>query len=211
MHTTSSPYLPRSNGLAESGVKIAKRILSKCKESGMDTYLALLQYRTTPRGNLASPSQLLMSRSLRTQLPSVASNLKPTVVKFNHHYKNKNRNIANSKKYYDRGTRVLGDIQQGEKVCYKKTPLSNWSPGIVKSKCEEPRSFILDTPDGFLRRNRQHLMQIPRSPTSPIVVPESQSCTASSSANTSTTHTCPSPFRTKSGRRVVRPRRLICE
>ncbi|KAL4706486.1 hypothetical protein ACJJTC_015684 [Scirpophaga incertulas] len=63
-HTTSSPYLPRSNGLAESGVKIAKLILSKCKESDMDTYLALLQYRTTPRGTFSTVNVKIFKNSI---------------------------------------------------------------------------------------------------------------------------------------------------
>ena len=45
----SSPYYPQSNGLAENGVKIVKRLLTKAAEKGNDPYLAMLTYRCTCR------------------------------------------------------------------------------------------------------------------------------------------------------------------
>ena len=65
-HITSSPYLPRSNGLAERSVQTIKKLLMKCKESGSDPYVSLLLYRTAAKGTIPSPSELLMSRKLRT-------------------------------------------------------------------------------------------------------------------------------------------------
>ena len=47
-HSTSSPRKPRSNGQAESAVKIIKGLLTRAKCSGQDPYLALLAYRSTP-------------------------------------------------------------------------------------------------------------------------------------------------------------------
>ena len=47
-HSTSSPRNPRSNGQAESAVKIVKGLLTHAKCSGQDPYLALLAYRSTP-------------------------------------------------------------------------------------------------------------------------------------------------------------------
>ena len=47
-HSTSSPRNPRSNGQAESAVKIVKGLLTRAKCSGQDPYLALLAYRSTP-------------------------------------------------------------------------------------------------------------------------------------------------------------------
>ena len=44
-HSTSSPRKPRSNGQAESAVKIVKGLLTRAKCSGQDPYLALLAYR----------------------------------------------------------------------------------------------------------------------------------------------------------------------
>ena len=47
-HHTSSPTNPRSNGQAESAVKIIKGLLTRSKCAGEDPYLALLAYRSTP-------------------------------------------------------------------------------------------------------------------------------------------------------------------
>ncbi|CAI6372347.1 unnamed protein product [Macrosiphum euphorbiae] len=68
---TASPHYPQSNGLAEKGVGIAKKILQKCKEEGHDIDLYLLNYRNSNVANLDfSPAQLLMNRKLRSKLPT---------------------------------------------------------------------------------------------------------------------------------------------
>ena len=50
-HNMSSPYYPQSNGLAENGVKVVKRLLTKAAEKGEDPYLAMLAYRDAPLDN----------------------------------------------------------------------------------------------------------------------------------------------------------------
>ena len=47
MHNTSSPRNSRSNGQAESAVKVVKGLLTHAKCSGHDPYLTLLAYRST--------------------------------------------------------------------------------------------------------------------------------------------------------------------
>ena len=57
-HITSSPYYSRSNGNAESAVKIAKNLIKKCKHEGSDIYKALLDWRYRPTVNMdSSPVQ----------------------------------------------------------------------------------------------------------------------------------------------------------
>ena len=48
-HELSAPYNPRSNRLAESGVKIVKSILIKCLGEGKDVQRALYEGRNAPR------------------------------------------------------------------------------------------------------------------------------------------------------------------
>ncbi|XP_045771856.1 uncharacterized protein K02A2.6-like isoform X2 [Maniola jurtina] len=168
-HTTSSPYLPRSNGLVESGVKIVKRILTKCAESGDDPYLALLQYRTTPRNNLPSPSELLMSRRLRTLIPTVIKHLEPKVMSHRIYKKIKQQNNYKQKFYYDKKSKILPNVKKGDKIMFKKSPESKWQPGEIVKECEQPRSFIVEAPDGSTyRRNRQHISSHFPSPTKDI-------------------------------------------
>ncbi|UYV78064.1 K02A2.6-like [Cordylochernes scorpioides] len=75
-HIMSSPKYLQSNGMAESSVKMIKARLKKSQ----DPYLGLLAYRTTPLENGFSPSELLMGRKLRTDLPTHPDLLKPTLV-----------------------------------------------------------------------------------------------------------------------------------
>ncbi|KAM3958798.1 lipase 1-like [Aphomia sociella] len=46
----------------------------------------------------------------------------------------KQKNVHKSKEYYDRGTKTLSELKEGEKVMYKKTPNRNWSPERKKVK-----------------------------------------------------------------------------
>ena len=64
-HTTSSPNHPQGNGGAERGIQTIKNLL---KKEG-DPYLALLAYQSTPLEIGYRPSELLMSRKLRTTVP----------------------------------------------------------------------------------------------------------------------------------------------
>ena len=48
-----------------------KRLLKKADESKQDAFLALLEFRNSPiSGMEVSPAELLMSRKLRTRLPT---------------------------------------------------------------------------------------------------------------------------------------------
>ena len=58
-HVPSSPYNPASNGLAESGVKSAKTLLSKCAEDGTQLSQAIHAWRNIPRADGLAPSDLL--------------------------------------------------------------------------------------------------------------------------------------------------------
>ena len=69
-HHTSSPTNSRSNGQAESAVKIIKGLLTRSKCAGEDPYLALLAYRSTPvDSHLRSPGEILYQCALRTTVP----------------------------------------------------------------------------------------------------------------------------------------------
>ena len=77
-HKTSSPHYPKSNGVAESAVKTAKRLLVKAVGSGNDPYLAILDHRNTNMQDIDfSPAQSSLGRRTRTLLPMLFSLLEP--------------------------------------------------------------------------------------------------------------------------------------
>ena len=76
-HDLSAPYNPRSNGLAESGVKIIKSILITCLGEGKDIQRTLYEWRNAPRAHGFSPAQLMFGRSQNMLLPQPAGLFEP--------------------------------------------------------------------------------------------------------------------------------------
>ena len=72
-HEVSAPLNPKSNGLAEAGVKSVKNILRKSASSGFDADTMLYEWRNVPRSDGYSPAQLMFGRAQRTSLPSLPS------------------------------------------------------------------------------------------------------------------------------------------
>ena len=79
--TTSIPTYEQSNGQAEMCVQTLKGLFKKVDDDGRDPYISLLEYRNTQVSGLQyTPSQLLMSRLLRSKLPTNQTLLQPNVV-----------------------------------------------------------------------------------------------------------------------------------
>lgn len=164
-HVTSSPHFPQSNGMAERMVKTTKRLLQRSD----DPYLALLIYRSTPIPWCGfSPAELLMGRCLRATLPLSEKKLVPGwsyVAEFRQRdqaFKKK------QKKAYDKRHRVaeLPIIPDDTKVWVTSGPTP--TPGRVTTPSSSPRSYLVETPSGIVRRNRFHLNISPEgSPTEP--------------------------------------------
>ena len=156
-HITSSPHYPQSNGFIEKMVDVAKNTLERCKASGEDPELAFLFLRTTPiSNNLPSPAELLYERPLRSTLPSC--------FKFNMKHENTREILQQrqqtQKRYFDRGSRELGEMKAGEPVMLQAQDLS-WKPATVVSPTKEPRSYLVQTTDGArYRRNRKFLRKM---------------------------------------------------
>ena len=152
-HTTSSPKFAQANGEAERAVQTAKNMIRKCD----DLDLALLCYRTTPIHNGWSPSELLMGRLLRSNIPVAAENLRPMWLNtktlnildqkeqaYKSHMKENfdSRHAARNLPELERGGRVyIPDLQQ---------------EGVVKDAAAT-RSYNIETPHGTIRRNRKDL------------------------------------------------------
>ena len=153
----SSPRFPQSNGLSEKTVSIVKRIFKKARDSKKDPYLAILAYRTTHLKSCElSPSELCMSRRLRSNLPCTNDRLKPQPLKLNDVRKKFLANRERQKKFHDRSAKHLSSLQKGDKVrvqIFDKL----WKPAVITDQ-HSNHSYILQTHDGNVyRRNRKFI------------------------------------------------------
>lgn len=203
-HVTSSPRYPQSNGEAERAVQTVKNLLKKAS----DPYRALLAYRTTALANGYSPAQLLMGRRLRTTLPMLPEALQPCVPNLRQlRHVERERRMRQTECFNKRHrTRDLDKLIPGNPVWIANAKAT----GTVTSVHPTPRSYVISGPQGTIRRNRSHLVPLPISETHT----ETQ-LTQSNERNTPAeilsepqAHQTPDVVRTRSGREVVKPKRL---
>jgi hypothetical protein len=98
------PRVPRSNGMAESAVKIVKKIFKRTECMDDDAYLALPARRATPSTNdTRSSAESLMGCNIRTPLTDLRKIVYSKKV-LNPGYKQK------IKHYYDRPTNQLPEV-----------------------------------------------------------------------------------------------------
>lgn len=158
-HLTSSPHHQQSDGLAENAVKIMKRMLKKCKITGEDPHLALLELRNTPRDNgLGSPAQRLMGRRTRTRLPISEKLLRPATIEPIQVQQQLQAHRERQKHYYDQNTKPQSPIHEGDSI--RVITPQGWQPAEFVKKHAMPNSYIIKSgPQGReYRRNRKELM-----------------------------------------------------
>ena len=163
-HVTSSTRYPKSNGKAESAVKVAKNLLKKAIKDGKDPWSALLNYRNTPtEGMKSNPTQRLASRRTRTLLPMATSLLHPKVVEgVEDQIKQKKQK---AKYYHDRTAKLLPEIEVGQEVRVAPTERSKpWKSAMCVQKLPD-HSYLVRTSKETVRRNRQSVK--PTSPAKP--------------------------------------------
>ena len=153
-HRTSSPHYPRSNGQAEAAVKVAKSILRKVQHEKSDVYMALLDYRNTPRTTTGlSPAEVLLQRKTRSATllpqPLTASPAENTA------HSNKTKRQAVIKKHHDKTAAPLPPLPRGRCVWYARWngDRENWARGKIIDT--NGRSYIITAENGATyRRNR---------------------------------------------------------
>ena len=158
-HVTSSPGHQQANGLAESAVKSVKSLIKKCKETGDDVYLALLDLRNVPRDDtLGSPAQRLMGRRTRTRLPTSEALLRPASKDTCTVHDRLGKYREKQKEYYDRGSKMLPSIREDNAVRIR-TP-QGWKPAEYVREHDSPNSHIVRAGDQArsFRRNRSDLL-----------------------------------------------------
>ena len=150
-HSVSDPYLAQGNGAAERSVQTAKRILKTD-----DPTTALMEYRSTPMQVTGyAPSQLLMGRIIKTNLPLSDDILQPNwpdmedVRHRDEKAKEKNRQNFNR----THGAKPLPPIPAGSYVRERKGNEKTWSEPVLSEKPIGDRSYAV--------RNRRHLKYCP--------------------------------------------------
>ena len=160
-HTTSSPRYPQSNGQTERTVKTVKQMLKQSE----DPYLALLNYRATPSPWCKrSPAELLMGRRLRTHVPQLPEQLKPTWSYLEDFRKQNQKFKAKQKRDFDKRHRAKESDAIPSDTTVWITSKGERAEGTVISPADSPRSYLVDTPTGTVKRNRQHLNVAPSQP-----------------------------------------------
>ena len=197
-HLTSSPYFPQSNGEAERAVRTIKQLLKKAD----DPYVALLAYRNTPLHLGFSPAQLLMSRRLRTSVPTIHSLRVPNVPDQSSVSHQDKKEKHKQKLNFDSRHRAadLKSLAPGDCVWLP----DQQSAGRVVAE-NAPRSYDVETPAGQYRRNRRHVIPLPVTEPS---IEDNQSDNVCSDPNTSPPANDIDTVRTRSGRTVKPPDRL---
>ena len=153
-HTTSSPHYPASNGQAERAVQTVKQLLGK----STDPFIALLSYRSTPLPWCGrSPAELLMGRNIRSTLPQTTESLIPQWPYLSEFRQTNKSFKRKQKRDHDRchRTQEVPDIRDNTNV-WVTTDGHNTS-GRTVTCGNTPRSYIVETPNGEVRRNRTQL------------------------------------------------------
>lgn len=202
-HVTSSPHYPQSNGQAERFVKTTKKLLS----NSQDPYMALLSYRTTPLPwcNI-TPAELLMGRKLRTNLPQLQEQLKPDWPYLEKFQQQNNKFKCKQKQNFDQRHRVrlVPQIPEGTDVWITSEKPSR--SGQVTAHADHPRSYMVNTPTGQVRRNRHHLQA---KPTSSLIDGDTEKPNSNTPQQTEDQRNTPSPPQQTTGEHHSTPPRLI--
>lgn len=154
IHTTSSPRYPQSNGEAERAVQTIKNIMKKSE----DLYTAMLLYRATPLQNGFSPAELLMSRKLQTKVPILPKLLKPHTPHSPTFQGKEDVQKIKQRYYYNsrHRARPMSTLHPGSSVYVRDLDRH----GIISAHHHNPRSYLIQTDQGKIRRNRSHLIDI---------------------------------------------------
>ena len=146
-HTTSAPYHPSSNGLAERAVQIVKKGLRKVTSGSMSKRLAkvLFSYRITPQGTTGlAPAELLLGRCPRTRLDLLRPNTADRVEERQRQQKKQHDSKAKARTFKEGEAVLVKNFGQG----------SRWLPGKI-IEFSSPGSFKVRLEDGRMKRCHQ--------------------------------------------------------
>ncbi|XP_037906145.1 uncharacterized protein K02A2.6-like [Hermetia illucens] len=141
-HVTSSPYHPKTNGLAERFVRTFKERMKASEYDGLSRQRLrtfLLTYRNTPHSFTGkAPSEFLLGRRLRT----LFDNLKPNVRR-EMHFKHVKQNLQ--------AEQSNREFQPAQPVFVKTDIEKMWEPANIVERTNR-YSYRVRTKDGVERR-----------------------------------------------------------
>ena len=207
--TTSSPHYAKSNGQIERTIQTIKKNIKKALKSNDDCYLALLAVCTSPDPeNKTPPATLFYNRTIRTLLPSMDKEVCQ---------ENKKLILSNCIQH----RKTLPPLKISDSVRLHDGKTWTITGKVIKKLDDIPRSYVIETSKGRLRRNRQHILLDRRKNCSKsrtiddydsIIVSRATDVTNNPSNTKNTSNELnddnvndPSPVRTRSERRVIRP------
>ena len=154
-NVTSSPRHAKSNGKAESALKLTKKIFKKAYRDNKDPRMALLDQCNMPtQGVNSSPVHRLMSCRTRNLLP-ISTNLLYTRVEEGVKEKLKAKR-QKAKCYYDQGSKSLPELEIGQEVRVAGQQNKIWEAGTCVEKLLD-RSYLVEVNGGTVHRNREAL------------------------------------------------------
>ena len=119
-----------------------------------DPCLGLLAYWVAPLANGYSPAELLMGRKLHSTVPMIQEMYQPKLPPHSEISLKENLYRSKQQSYFNKRHRTcqLKPLKTGDQV---------WIPELHQQATVlhevAPRSYLIQTPRGRIRRNRQHL------------------------------------------------------
>lgn len=107
-----------------------------------------------------------MGRKVRTKLPQTSSQLIPDWKYMKDFRKDDNKYKEMQKRNYDKRHRVCSQAPLPEDTQVLVKTGDRITSGTIESPAETPRSYVVETPSGMLRRNRSHLIPLNGDPPS---------------------------------------------
>ena len=157
-HVIASSLFAQDNGQVKHTIKILKKLI----RLSPNPLLALLAYRSTPfPWCKLSPVELLVGRHLHANIPILSSQLKLKWDYLDEIHHNNQAFKDQQKLNFDRRHAVQNLPLLPSDTSVWITSDCQTVPGRVVSMATTSQSHMIDTPEGQVRSNNQHLNPVP--------------------------------------------------
>ena len=180
-HITSAPYHPSTNGLAERGVQVFKRVMKKMEGGSLQSRVSrfLARYRVTPQATTGSSPAVLMGRKVRCVLDNIKPDLAGRVLE-----------KQGAQKFHHDKHAIGRSFEPNDTVFYRDYSTQTkdrYSSGVVKRRTG-PVSAEIETSGGVHRRHFDQLFHREEN-----IPPGQQPCTSDGGSIPEVPHNTPPP------------------